>query len=259
MFLNIDNLSINYIDFSDNTENTIIILHGWGSNIDVHHSMIEYLKPNMRVIALDMPGFGKSSEIENPMNVSDYADFIIKFIGKLNIKKASFLGHSFGGRVIIKLLNKKNLPFVMDKIVLIDSAGIKPKKSLTTIAKVKIYKLIKKIFQIPIIDKMYPNFIQNMKKRLGSSDYNSASVVMQQTLVKVVEEDLKEEIKKIKNDTLLIWGENDDATPIQDGILMNKLIENSALIKIENAGHYSFLEDPIKVNSIILSFLNEGK
>lgn len=257
MYIDIDNLKINYVDQGEG--DTLIILHGWGSNIKVHHQMISFLKDYMRVIAVDMPGFGSSSEMDKAMDVSGYADFIIKFLNKLNVKKASFLGHSFGGRVIIKLLNRADLPFVMDKIILVDSAGIKAKKSPFTLAKIRFYKIAKKIFQIPIIDKMYPNYINNMKKRLGSADYSSASPVMQQALVMVVEEDLKDMIANIQNDTLLIWGTEDDATPLKDGVLMNNLIKNSELIKIENAGHYSFLEKPNQVNSIILSFLSEGK
>lgn len=257
LIVDIDGISTNYIDTSDDKEKTpLVILHGWGSSIDVFSYMIRYLSMHMRVIACDMPGFGKTSEPDAPMNVDDYCDFIEKFMAKLNIKKAHFLGHSFGGRVIIKLLSREK-NFDMDRIILVDSAGIKPKRNLQIASKIKIYKLIKKIFSIPIIDKMYPNFVSNMKGKMGSDDYNAASEVMRKTLVRVVEEDLTHLLSHITNQTLLIWGTRDDATPISDAYKMNKLIINSKLVEIQGAGHYSFLDDVQKANSKVLSFLSE--
>lgn len=103
---------------------------------------------------------------------------------------------------------------------------------------------------------MYPNFIENMRNKSGSADYNSATPIMRQILVNVVNEDLTPLLSNIKNETLLIWGDKDDATPIQDAYTMNKLIKNSGLITVKNAGHYSYLEQKDYVNSAISAFLS---
>ena len=253
MNIKINDIDINYID-TKNGDETIVLLHGWGSNITLFNSMIDYLKGYYRVVALDMPGFGLSSEPSFIMDVNDYTEFVIKFIEELNIKKAHILGHSFGGRVIIKMMSK-NLSYDIDKIMLVDSAGIRPKKSLKVILKVKSFKFARKVFEGTILGKMYPNFINNMRKKSGSADYNSASPIMRQILVKVVNEDLTDLLKNINNETLLIWGDMDDATPINDAYIMNRHIRNSGLVVVKGAGHYSFLEQANYVNTVIKNFL----
>lgn len=253
MNIRINDIDVNYIDTKDGDE-TIVLLHGWGSNITLFNSMIAHLQKDFRVVALDMPGFGLSSEPSDIMDVDDYTEFVMKFIEKLNIKKTHILGHSFGGRVIIKMMSKK-LSYDIDKILLVDSAGIKPKKSLKVTLKVKSFKLARKLFEGTILGKMYPNFINNMRKRSGSADYNSASPIMRQILVKVVNEDLTDLLQNIKNETLLVWGDMDDATPISDAHIMNKHIKNSGLVVVKGAGHYSFLEQASYVNTVIQNFL----
>lgn len=253
MNINIDGINTNYIDVG--TGKIVLLLHGWGSNIMLFNSMISALQGNYRVVALDMPGFGSTDEPPAPMDVDDYTDFVTKFIKLLKLDDFHILGHSFGGRVIIKMLNRKN-DFKIDKVLLVDAAGIKPKKSFKVQMKVKSFKLARKLFEGTILGKMYPNFIENMRKKSGSADYNQASPVMRSSLVKVVNEDLTPMIGSITNETMIIWGDKDDATPISDAHLMYKLIGNSYIVIVEGAGHYSFLEQAVFVNKVILDFLN---
>ena len=116
-------LDINYICKGEGE--TVLVLHGWGSNIGVHAQMIDLLAQKYRVIAPDMPGFGESEEPDEPWNVDSYVDFILEFLKDFNISKLILLGHSFGGRVIIKLCSRA-LPFEVTKVILVDSAGVKP-------------------------------------------------------------------------------------------------------------------------------------
>ncbi|MEG0615373.1 MAG: alpha/beta hydrolase, partial [Oscillospiraceae bacterium] len=162
---------------------------------------------------------------------------------------------SFGGRVIIKLANRQNLPFEIKKIILVDSAGILPKKTAKKRFKQRIFKLSKGFFSLGIIKKIFPNALENLRKKNGSADYNAASPLMRQTLVKVVNEDLENLLPTIKQSTLLIWGENDVATPLCDGQKMEQLIADSGLVTVKNAGHYSFLEQWYTVQRVLNSFL----
>lgn len=166
----------------------------------------------------------------------------------MNIKKLSLLGHSFGGRVILKLATRDNLKFEIDKLVLIDIAGIKHEMKKTF--KQKIYKV-----SFPIIKKISPKLLNKIKTKVGSSDYRNATPMMRDILVKTVNEDLSLLIPNIKNSTLIIWGENDTATPYSDAEYLNKNIKDSGIVKIENAGHFSFLENPYLVNKVLESFL----
>lgn len=251
----IDDINVNYIK-EGNGENNILLLHGWGSNIELFNSMINELSKQNTVYALDMPGFGKTEEMKESWCVSQYVDFVIKFIEKMGIKKLSILGHSFGGRVIIKMCNLDILPFEIDKLVLLDSAGIKPKNNGSKTMKSRFYKFSKKIVSNKVVKKMFPDALDNLKQKFGSEDYKNATPIMRETLVKTVNEDLTDMLENISYPTLLVWGENDDATPLEDAKIMESKIKDSGLVVVKNTGHYSFLEDSIFVNRVLSTFFN---
>ena len=230
------------------------MLHGWGSKLDLFGTIIENLSKNNKVYAIDLPGFGGTDEPKEAWNVDRYVDFVIEFIEKMNIKELSILGHSFGGRVIIKLVNRQNLNFKVDKLVLVDSAGIKPEKSKKTSMKTKVYKVLKILVGNKIVSKIFPNLLNNIKKKFGSEDYRNATPIMRDTLVKTVNEDLTDLLPNIEQSTLLIWGDKDTATPIEDAKKMESLIKDSGLVTVEGAGHFSFLEQPILINRVLDSF-----
>ena len=123
---------------------------------------------------------------------------------------------------------------------------------------IKTYKICKKIIEIKPIKKAFPNLIDKIKNSFGSEDYRNASPIMKKNLVQLINEDVKQYLQKINVPTLLIWGENDTATPISDGETMEKLIPDAGLIKVENCSHYVFLERPAYVNKIISVFLQGG-
>ena len=252
----INNLNINYI--KKGTGRTTLILPGWGTTIDTYMPIINSISNYSTIYCLDMPGFGNSDEFTSPWNVDNYVDFIIDFINNQNIKELDLIGHSNGGRIIIKLMNKKNLNFKVNKIILIGSAGIVHKKTLLQKTKIGICKFGKKVLESKPFKAVFPNLISKLKNHIGSEDYKNASPIMKQTLVQLVNEDLQELLPNINVPTLLIWGCNDTATPISDGEIMEKLIPDAGLIKVENFSHYVFLERPAYVNKIISTFLNGG-
>lgn len=257
MFIDINDLRINYIDEGeDNGRGVILLLHGWGSNITLFKNIVDMLSPHMRVVAPDMAGFGESDEPKKPWCVDDYVDFIGTFCKKLGIDPTVVLGHSFGGRVIIKAVTREKPVLTPEKIILTDSAGIKPKQSTSSKIKTRIYKMGKAVMSTAPMKKLFPNAVENMRKKRGSADYLAASPVMRATLVKVVNEDLTELLSEIKQSTLLIWGDKDDATPLSDGVKMSELIPDSGLVTIEGAGHYAFIEGWFTVSRVLASFLD---
>ena len=106
-----------------------------------------------------------------------------------------------------------------------------------------------------IVKKFFPDALENFRKKMGSADYAAASPMMRQVMVKVVNEDLEPYLPNIKAPTLLVWGVNDTATPLSDGEKMEKLIPDAGLVKLENAGHYSFLEQQFTFNRVMCSFM----
>lgn len=253
----INDIEINYID--EGQGDCIVLLHGWGSNITLFKQMIQYLSVTHRVVALDMPGFGESEEPKSSWEANIYVDFLTCFLKELKIEKASFLGHSFGGMVAIKLAAKRDSQIQVQKLILIGSRGVKQKRSLKVKIKIRFFKICKKIFSITILNKMYPNLIEDMRKKNGSTDYNAASPIMRESLVKVLNENVEDLFKNIKQETLLIWGENDTATPIREAKIMEQKIPNAGLVIIKKATHYVFLEYPNHINKIISSFIDGEK
>lgn len=249
----INGININYEEKGEGE--LIVLLHGWGSNIKLFANLIDLLSKKYKVVAMDMPGFGESQEPPSAWCVDDYADFVIEFLKSYNTDKVMLLGHSFGGRVIIKLNSRENLPFEITKVILVDSAGILPPKSNKKSFRTRRYKFCRSILSTKLMQKIAPQALEKLRVKYGSADYVAASPLMRQVLVKTVNEDLEPLLPNIKCPTLLVWGVNDTATPLSDGEKMEKLIPDAGLVKLENAGHYSFLEQQYTFNRVMCSFM----
>lgn len=254
MVINIDGLNIAY-EIKGETGEYAVMLQGWGTSYKVYDSVANYLSAKYRVVLLDLPGFGESDEPAEGWNVDAYADFFEKFMKALGIDRAILLGHSYGGRVIIKLANRNDIPFEIDKIILIDSAGIVPKKTFKQKFKIKRYKMLKAFFNIKPVYWMFKDIVDAWKSGQGSEDYRNASPIMKKCMVMAVNEDLTHMLSGIKQDTLLVWGDKDTATPITDAHIMEREIPNSGLAIIPGTGHYSFLEQPVLFRSILDAYL----
>ncbi|MBE6862979.1 MAG: alpha/beta hydrolase [Ruminococcus sp.] len=233
----------------------VVLLHGWGSNIKLFANLIDLLSAKYTVVAMDMPGFGESEEPKTPWCVDDYVQFVIDFLKDYDAKEVTLLGHSFGGRVIIKMHSRESLPFKVKKVILVDSAGIMPPKSNKKSWRTRYYKMGKAVLSTKLVQKLAPDALENFRKKMGSADYAAASPMMRQVMVKVVNEDLEPYLPNIKCPTLLVWGVNDTATPLSDGEKMEKLIPDAGLVRLENAGHYSFLEQQFTFNRVMCSFM----
>lgn len=240
-----------------NSPQDIVLMHGWGCDhtiwkgVEAHlRAMDDKEKPRFRVTALDFPGFGSSDEPPVAWGMDDYAAWFEEFLTSRGIENPVLIGHSFGGRVAVIHGARHNQSGTKDevrKIVLVDAAGVKPRRSLRYYIKVWSFKAAKRVLPAGIIERW--------RKKAGSADYAAASPVMRATLSKVVNEDLRRYMPRIKAPTLLVWGANDTATPVADARKMERLIPDAGLVVFEGAGHYSFLERAGQFNAILDSFL----
>ncbi len=253
MYFTYENITLYYEKFG-NKEKNIIILPGWGETRNTFSYMIDFLKNYFTVYIVDYPGFGNSTFPKKDLTIYDYTNLIYEWIQNIKICDPILIGHSFGGRIIITLLGYYHYPF--NNIILMNSAGIKPRRTIYKKIKTVTYKLLKKIkYIIPKrYRKKYQNYIFSI---FASNDYRNLDPMMMQTFKNVVNEDLKPYLKYIKSKTLLIWGKNDEATPVKDGNIMNKLIPNSELIIIDKTTHFTYLEKPNLINSILYEQLKD--
>lgn len=253
MKISVDGYEIAY-RITGQGERTVVILQGWGTELSVYDSMAACISEKYRVVQFDFPGFGASEEPKEPWAVEDFAQFFLHFMDALDIHSATLVGHSYGGRVIIRLAAKEQLPFTIERIVLVDSAGILPKKTAKQKFRIRKYKILKKIVSWKVVYAICPHLIDEWRAKQGSADYRNATPIMRQCLVKAVNEDLTQLLPLISQDTLLIWGDLDTATPIADAKLMEQKIPNAGLAVIPGTGHYSFLENPALFRSIMQSY-----
>ena len=224
-------------------ERLLVILHGWGCNKELFSALAEHFSAGYTVVVPDLPGFGESPEPSAPYSVGDCTDLVIEFIKSLGFDRVSLLGHSYGGRLIIKLFSRGELPFTVEKVCLTDAAGIRPKKTVGQRLSLLCYKGGRRILSLPPLRKLFPNAIENWRKKRGSADFNNASEIMKKTLVLAVNEDLTNCLKNITCPTLLFWGDKDDATPLSDAKIMEKKIPDAGLVVLQGGTHYAFLEN----------------
>lgn len=246
----INNLLINYYSVlpgKKSTNKTLIFLHGWGVDSQLWFKIVpELINKNYSLYFLDLPGFGQSQVPNTVYDVDDYKKIVYEFIKKLGLKKINLIGHSFGGRITIKIAAEN--PNFLEKIILVDAAGIihdSRKKKLLTI----ISKFIKPIFK--------PSFMEPLRKKfylLIGSEYLE-NIKLSKIFTKVVMEDLTHLFSKIKKQVLIIWGRDDKVTSLDDGELMNKLIPKSKLVVFEKAGHFSFLDAPKEFVKALTEFI----
>lgn len=250
MYFKSNNFSFYYEKYG-NKKDTIIILPGWGDTRKTFQFLIENLNQNYSIYIIDYPGFGKSKMLEKELTIYDYAETIKKFIEKEHIKNPNIIAHSFGGRIASILVGKEKLK--VNKILLIDVAGIKRRKKFKVYIKEKIYKILKKCTRF-IPQKKKEKYKEKLLEFFSSKDYKDIPNIMKKTFQNIIQEDLKKYYKNIKNETLIIWGEKDIDTPLKDGIFLRKNIKNSALIIYKNSQHFSYLENPLLTLKIIETF-----
>ena len=202
---------------------------------------------SFKLYALDMPGFGSSPAPKAIWGVGDYAEMIKGFIEKLELKNAIVVGHSFGGRVGIKLAAKYSS--LIEKLVLVDAAGFVTSSFKKDFSRF-MAKLVKPLFKLPFTFRLR----QKIYQFIGAEDY-LATPELQKTFVSVVNEDLSEDMKKISCPTLIITGENDKDTPVEFGERMNKLIKESKFVVLPDSGHFSFLDQPEEFVKIFKEFV----
>ena len=257
MKLNIDGISVNYTD--SGSGDVVLILQGWGTNMSLYSALAAHLAQNMRVILPELPGFGETDEPREPFSADDYADFVEKLLRELGITRCSLIGHSNGGRIIMKLVTRKQSEFKYDRVVFMDSAGIVHEKTAKQKAKQASYKLGKKILNLAPVKSAFPDALEKFQSSRGSADYRAASPLMRATLVKLVNEDFRALMPLITQPSLLIWGTEDNDTPLSDGKIFEELIPNAGLVEVRGAGHYAYLEQPQFVFRVLDSFFGHLK
>lgn len=256
--IDVDGIDVAYTKIGSG-DKIAVVCQGWGTSFGVYEIVANSIADEYTTILFDFPGFGSTKEPAESWDVATYANFFIKFLQAMNVAHATWIGHSYGGRVIIELASKDEVKPFIDKIVLIDSAGVMPERSDNDQFKVKCYKKFRDFLKLPFIHSLFPDVIDYWLSKQGSEDYRNATPIMKGALVKAVNYDQQHLMDKIDASTLLIWGDKDDATPIDDAKIMESKMPNSSLVVLEGCGHFSYAEQPKQFVAILRAFLCEGE
>jgi pimeloyl-ACP methyl ester carboxylesterase len=247
----VKNLIVQYEDQGDRNGTVLLFLHGWRNDLHTFDLIVPELLSTHRIVRLDLPGSGGTEVPKGDWGLDDYVDFVDDFMKKIGIKPDVLIGHSLGGRIIIKGVARG--VFHPKKIVLIASAGIAKRKSLRNAVITAFAKTGKAITAIPPFSSARENLRRKLYKSIGS-DYGSAGT-MKGTFLKVIGEDLSAAAAKISVPTLLIWGDRDTETPLMDGERLHKMIVGSELKVIPDTDHFVHQEKSEEVARIMKDFI----
>ncbi len=239
----------------------LVLFHGWGGQIDSFRPVIEHYAPLRKVYAVDLPGFGKSDRPPVPWGAQEYAQTMAAWFRAMGLENCDAMGHSHGGRVLICMASQ--YPQLFCRLVLVDSAGLIPRRKPSYYAKVYSYKAMKAIARCRPVAAMLRkagwDVEAAVKKRAGSQDFRDADGVMRGTLVRVVNDNLRDCLPKIQAPTLCVWGREDTDTPVYMGEIMSREIPDAGLVVLENAGHFSYLDQFAQFVKITDVFLLGGR
>lgn len=233
----------------------VVVMHGWGCTHETVKTITDICLKKHQVYSVDFPGFGAStepSESDKVWGVEEYTQMIEKLAETEGIDNPILIGHSFGGRVAIVYASRNKVA----KVVLVDAAGVKPRRKLKYYFKVYAFKLAKQWYKMVYGKDGGQRRIEKLRSKRGSSDYANSTPTMKAVLSKVVNEDLCHLMPKIQAPTLLIWGKDDTATPLSDAKKMEKLIPDAGLVAFEGCGHYSFLDNRYGFAAVLDNFIN---
>jgi len=230
-----DQTSNQVYEKAGNSGPALVLLHGWGQSLQSVKPLSSLLSQHYQVFSFDLPGFGKAPPPPAAWSSFEYADYINDAMKKLGISSYTVAGHSFGGKVAMSMAVK--YPSAVESLVLLAASGLKRKRSLAQRIKSRSIKVLATL--IKACDRTFDTnfFITFFIPRFGSKDYKNAGL-LRPILVKTVNEDFTPHLKNITCPTLLLWGENDQETPVDMAYALRDHITCATLIVFAHKDHY---------------------
>ena len=268
-----DGRKIAYVD-EGKGDDTIIFVHGLGSYLPAWKKNIIKLRENYRCIAIDLPGYGKSSKEIHSGQMDFYADVIEEFAAKLDLEKIVVAGHSMGGQ--IGMVAALKYPDLISKLILIAPAGFEEfhEGEKQWFREVMTVKGVALTSNHQIRTNLYSNFynmpedaefmITDRIAMKGAEGFENYCYAVVQSVNGMVDQPVIDFLHKIEQPVLILFGEHDQLIPnryLNPGFTKeialkghNKL-PNSKLVMIEDCGHFAQYEKPEVVNDAIRDFL----
>jgi pimeloyl-ACP methyl ester carboxylesterase len=272
-FIKVKDYNIAYTD-EGSSENVLLFIHGLGSYLKAWGKNIPELKKKFRCIAVDLPGYGKSSKQIHSGEVSFYTEVVSGFIKKLKLKNVTLVGHSMGGQISISFaLNYKDQ---ISNLVLVAPAGFETftMADIELIKKLVSPEMIYKISDQQVRLNYQINFykmpleaesmITDRRAIKNDEEFFNHCSVVSNSLLGLLNAPVFNRLKEITIPTMVLFGLEDSLIPNRSFHRLTTKevaevgatqIKNSKLVLIEKCGHFLQYEKPDKFNSEIISFL----
>ena len=230
---------------------TVLLLHGWGDNLQTFSELQDRLRIGYDVIALDLPGFGRTDAPQQSWGLDNYAQFVASFLGKINATPFAIVGHSNGGAISVRALGTKVLS--AKKLILLASSGVRGEYEGRNLL-LRLVTKTGKALVTPLPLKIKRRLRKQLYKTVGSDLLVAEH--LQETFKKVVTDDVRQDAQNITIPTLLIYGDKDQATPMKYAHMFNERFKNAKLVSLPEAGHFIHHQNAAEVNRTVLEFLD---
>lgn len=240
----------------DGTDPPVLLLHGWGSNAAGFTGLLRLAMTPRRLVALDLPGFGDSPLGDAEWTSASYAELVRELIQSRHWGTVSVLGHSYGGRLALRLGGEAQSP--VDRLVLCAPSGIRLPNSAGLGGRVRLFRALRRSAETLLPTGLAEPAVEWLRQRMGSADYRSAGP-LRPILVRAVQEDLSDLARRVKLQTLIIWGRRDTEQPLDPfGRRLRQLISTSELVEFPESGHFPFVDEPVRFAAVFDSFMDAG-
>lgn len=267
------NPTIAYVD-QGSGEHTIILVHGLASNAGFWRYNIPELAKKYRVIAIDLPGYGKSQKGDYPYSMSFYAEQVKNLIDELKLKNVVYVGHSMGGQIGIKLAIK--YPELISKLILASPAGFEEfqRGEGDWLRSVMTMKFIKATTEDGIRRNLANNFycwddkwewmVEERVRMRKATDFDEFAYTVVKCVNGMLDEPTFDKLSLIKTPTLVVYGKYDGLIPnpylnpghtadvFENG---SKYMSNVKLVELDNTGHMLQIEKADEFNQAVIDFL----
>lgn len=247
-----------YYEVHGNADRPLLLLHGWGGKCESWLPVIRDFQDTHTIYVVDFPGHGRSDEPPEPWSATEYAEMTARFIEKTEIAGCDVIAHSHGGRVALALASAR--PELVGRLVLTGCAGLLPKRTEQQNRRSSRYQRLKRLVNSSAVktlfgEKRVEAWREALVQKYGSADYRTLTPSMRATFNRVLHQDMTECLPRIKSSTLLVWGEDDTATPLWMGQEMEKQIPDAGLVTLKGCGHFAYLDKYPEFRTIVRSFI----
>jgi len=257
MRIEANGVDVYYEQMGDATKTPVLCLHGWGCSTRHFEPIAKDLSRDHFVTVIDFPAHGQSEKPKAPWGVGDFALCVRDLMEKLGLKKCDVIAHSFGGRVALYLA--ASWPEMVNRLVITGGAGLRKEQTEEQKKRSEAYQRKKNALlslkKVPLLGAVADRSLQALRDKYGSADYKALDEDMRKTFVQVINEDLRPLLPRIKASTLLIWGENDQDTPLWMGKTMEQEIPDAGLVIFENDDHFAYLRQWPRFVAVVRAFL----